>query len=254
MKVVISLLLFSFNLWASEAFELTREELDPEAQEVLIKKPEKYLRHESMIYDFNTDLGIKDQRRFTGGDRNRFSFAGHISGNYEHFQDLLGVEAAYMRRSTRYHQMWYGAQIFRHKTYFDSITKNQVASAQTGTEGSFQRPGNVDNNILGFGLGAGYRFKLLLDFYPTEDVFESIDVFLNGLQLEETYISKTYQGYGLSANYGIHRRTSTSYFYGGKFSYNLATVTRAAIANEKRTDRSLSVGWLSLAFEMGFFY
>lgn len=254
MKALLLSLFLSLNIFAADPFELTEDELNPESQEVLIKKPEKYLRHESMIYDLNTNLGIKDQRRFTGGDRNRFSLAGHVSGDYEHLRDILGIEANYMRRSTRYHQMWYGAQIFRHKTYFDAISQNQTASAQTGSEGSFQRPGNVDNNVLGIGLGVGYRFKLLLDFYPTEDVFESVDVFVNAIQLDETFIDETYKGYGLSANYGIHKRTSTSYFYGGKFSYNVASVTRSAIAGEKKPDRSLSLGWLSFAFELGFFY
>ena len=104
------------------------------------------------------------------------------------------------------------------------------------------------------GLGAGYRFKLLLDFFHTEDWFETIDVFANYLRLEEKFIGKTYTGYGLTTNYGLHKRSSASYFYGGKFSYNVAAVTRPAITNESKGDRSLSIGWLSFAFELGFFF
>jgi hypothetical protein len=112
----------------------------------------------------------------------------------------------------------------------------------------------VKNKIFAGGLGVGYRFKLLMEFFPTEDVFESIDVYVNYLTLNETFINRNYQGYGLTTNYSIHKRSSSKYFYGGKFSYNVASVTRAAIGDESKSDRSFALGWLSVAFEMGFFY
>ncbi len=248
------LLLLPLQVMAASVFDLTEEDLSPDAEEVLIRKPEKHQRHESMIYDLNTDLGIKDQRRYTGTDKNRFSIAGHVNGNYEHVNQIFGGEVTYQRRSERYNQVWWGAQFFQHRTYFDAITQNQKSGSNPNGESAFQRPGGVKDTVMAFGLGAGYRFKLLLDFYPTEDVFEQVDVFVNGLQLDETFIKKKYRGYGLTANYGIHKRSSTSFFYGGKLSYNIASVTREQIGTESKSQRSLSLGWLSLAFEMGFFY
>jgi hypothetical protein len=248
------LLLLPLNILAASMYDMSEEELNPDSEDVLIKRPEKYLRNESMIYDLNTDLGIKDQRQFTGADRNRLGIAGHISGNYEHLNDILGAELTYMRRSTRYNQIWYGAQFFQHRTYFDAITQNHTSGSNPNSEVSFKRPGNVKNTVMAAGLGVGYRFKLLLDFYPTEDVFETIDVFFNGLQLDETFIDSKYRGYGLTTNYGIHKRSSTSYYYGGKLSYNIASVTREALGTESKRDRSLSLGWLSVALELGFFY
>lgn len=244
------LFLISFSALAESPYHLTEEELDPDAEEVLIKKPEKYLRHESMIYDLDSDLGIRDQRRYTGSDRNRFSIAGLVNGNYEQISDVVGGDVTYMRRSTRYNQIWYGAQFFTQKVTFDAVTQNR----STGVEASYQRPGGTKDTIMAGGLGVGYRFKLLLDFYPTEDVFEQIDVFANYMRFDESFIDKTYQGYGLTANYGIHKRTSTSFFYGGKLSYNIASVTREAIQGESKDERSLTLGWLSIGLEMGFFY
>lgn len=252
MKYLI-LFILPLQLFAN-TFDLTEEELNPESEEILLKKPEKFQRHESMIYNFNTDLGIKDQRRYTGEDRNRFSIAGHLSGDYEHFNRLLGGEITYMRRSTRYNQIWWGAQLFQHSSFFSSVTQNATASSVPNSEGSFQRGNYEKNTILGLGVGVGYRFKLLLDFFQTEDVFENLEVYLNSIQMDESFINKRYQGYGLTTNYGIHKRSGQNYFYGGKFSYNVSSVTRAAIGNESKSDRSLSLGWLSLAFEIGFFY
>jgi hypothetical protein len=238
----------------AEFYDLSEEETLPQAEEILIKKPEKFLRHESMIYDLDTELGIEDQRRYTGSDINRFSLAAHLSANYEQLTDILGFEVNYMRRSTRYNQFFYGAQFFQHKTYFDTISQNASGAGGVNTESSFKRPGNVKNTVLGFGLGMGYRFKLLLDFYPTEDVFETIDVFLNSIQLTENYIGKTYRGPGLSTNYGLHKRSGNNFIYGAKISYNVASVTRSAITNERKSSRSLSLGWLSFGLEIGFYY
>lgn len=256
MKLLLILLFISLNTFAADPFKVPEDEQNPETQEILIHKPEKYLRNESVIYDFNTDLGIKDQRKYTGTDRNRFSLAGHISCDYEHFNDILGLEVNYMRRTERYHQVWYGLQFFQHRTFFDAITQNheRSVSSDPNSEAQMQRPNNVKNNVFGGGLGMSYRFKLLLDFFPTEDVFESVDVFVNYLILDETYIKRKYSGYGLTTNYGIHKRSRTNFFYGGKISYNIASVTREAIAEESKSDRSFSLGWLTLGLELGFFF
>jgi hypothetical protein len=256
MKYLLLIILFSQNIFALDPYELSDEEKNPSTQDVLIKQPEKYLRDDSMIYDLNTELGIKDQRKYTGTDRNKFAIAGHVSGDYERFSDLLGLEFNYMHKSERYSQIWYGAQLFQHRTMFDAITQNQAAEAgdNPNDESQTQRPNNVKDTILGVGVGVGYRFKLLMEFFPTEDVFETVDVYGNFLTMNETYIDRSYKGYGLTTNYSIHKRSSSTYFYGGKLSYNLGVVTRDAIGTESEGDRSFSIGWLSLAFEMGVFF
>lgn len=256
MKYLILIILFSQNLLAADLYTLTEEEKNPDTQDILINQPEKYLRDESMIYDLNSDLGIRDQRKYTGTDNNKFAVAGHISGDYEHFNDILGLEFNYMHRSEKYNKMWYGFQLFQHRTFFDSITQNQDPKAgdNANDESQFHRPNNVKSTVFAGGLGLGYRFKLLMEFFPTDDVFETVDVFANYIIMDETFIKKKYQGYGLTTNYGIHKRSSSTYFYGGKLSYNLAAVTREALGDEKKADRSFAIGWLSLAFEMGFFF
>ena len=248
--LLLTFLLSSHALAERDPYDLTEEEWNPSTEEILIKKPEKHLRNESMIYDLNTNLGIKDQRRFTGVDWNRFSVAGHLNASYEHPQNLYGFEAAYMHRSKRYNNIWYGGQFFNHFSRFRTVSDN----SSTGTEAGFVRGGQAKNTIMGIGLGLGYRFKLLLDFFPTEDVFENIDVYLNYVSFKENEIDETYKGYGMTFNYGIHKRTTTNFFYGGKISYNIGSVIRPGRGGESPSDRTLPLGWLSMAFETGFFY
>lgn len=218
-------------------------------EEILIKKPEKFLRHESMIYDLNTDLGIRDQRKYTGADRNRFSLSAHLSADYEHLDDILGIDFTYFHRSERYDRIWWGLHAFRHSTAFEAVTEKQSDEAPG-------RPGNQKGTISGLGLGLSYRFKLLLDFWPTENVFENIDVFVNYLRFDETFVDRTYQGYGLTTSYGIIKRSKTNFYYGPKISYNLAPVKRDKLddSENSRRARELTLGWLSLAFEVGYFF
>jgi hypothetical protein len=253
MKILLLLLLPTL-LCAQTRFDLPPEEIDPASEDILIKRPEQYQRHESVIYDLNTDLGIKDQRRYTGTDKNRFSLSGHVSGDYEHWGELLGLEAVYMRRSDRYNRLWYGAQVMQVNTQFGAVTQNPTTGSDINSDTKVPRPDDAKNSILGLGLGVGYRFKLLLDFFRTEDTFENIDVFANAVRMKENFNGQDYSGWGLTTSYGIHKRASTSFFYGGKLTYNLASVTRSAVADEPKRERSLSLGWTSLAFEFGYFF
>lgn len=256
MKYLILFLLFSHSALALNPFELSDEERNPDTEQVLIKKPEKYLRNESMLYDLDNDLGIRDQRKYTGTDSNKISIAGSISSDYEHLDELLGFEFNYMHRTKNYSQLWYGFQIFQHNTFFDAITQNQDKEAgdNVNADSQFQRPTDSKTNVLAGGLGVGYRFKLLMEFFPTEDVFESVDVFVNYLTMKDNFIDANYKGYGLTTSYGIHKRVSAKYFFGGKMAYNLGSVTRSAIGDESSSDRSFALGWLTLGLEAGFFF
>jgi hypothetical protein len=234
--------------------QLTEEELNPKTKEILLNKPEKYLYQESMIYNLDNNTGISGERYYTGLDRNRFSVAGHLSSNYEKFENLLGIEINFMKRTTRFNQIWLGLQMYQHQTYFNAISQNHPTSSTANTEGSFQRPSNTKNTLTALGFGLGYRFKFLAGLLNNDNVFETVDVFINGIKLDEEFINKTYDGFGLTTNYGIHKRSGPSFFYGGKFSYNFASVTRDPLLNEPKTSRSLSLGWSSIALEMGLYF
>jgi hypothetical protein len=241
MKLIILLLLaFPCISLSQTVFDLTEEELNPSPEEVLVRRRERFLRDESIIYDLDTTYGVQGERRYTGTDANRLSFAGHFNADYEQITELLGIEFNYMRRGKRYHRAWWGIQGFAHNTFFHvlSVTPSRDTSS----------------NIRGIGPGAGYRFKLLLDFLPTENVFESVDVFVNYLEFEEGITKQIHRGYGLSTNYGIHKRTNSNFFWGGKFSYNIGLVSRPTLETEDGKRTSLTLGWLSYALELGFFY
>jgi len=246
--IYLYLLLTIASSFASDPYTLSDEEINPDSQEVLIKKPEKYLRHESMIYDLNTSKGIRDQRQYTGEDSQRLSIAGHIMAQYEHPRDLMGLDVTYAMRSKSYDRLWWGLQGFHHQTYFNSISSIPKSSTKP------QRPGSAKAQVSGLGIGVSYRFKLILDFFETENIFETVDVYANYAQLKDDHTAQTFTGALLSTQYGLHKRTSSSFYYGAKFGYTIGPLRRKAEQNESASERTISVGWLSAAFEIGAFY
>ncbi len=247
--LVISLFIFgalpSFAAYENpeEAFELNDDEKDPSGEDIQLRRKEKYQWDESLVYQLNSDLGIRDQRRYTGLDRNRLSIGLHVNGQYEYPQDLLGVEVTWLRRLDNWSKLWVGGTFRHHKTQWEVITQNR----STGAEAALRRPSDVKQDITSVGLGAGYRFKLFLDFLRTQDVFEQVQAYATYNILNETFSGSRYQGPGLTAEYSLHKRTRTSFFYGGKFGYNLAWV-------EFDDERDLSLGWYTFALETGFHF
>ncbi len=249
MKHLMLFLILISPAWAAyedpnEAFELTLEEKDPSGEDILKTRKEKYTWDESLIYAYNSDLGIRDQRRYTGSDRNKMSASFHLNGQYEYLQKLMALEVTWLRRTDNWLKLWWGVTYRRATADWEVVTQNR----SSGGEAAFKRPNDSEQAINTLGLGFGYRFKLFLDFFKTEDVFESVQAFATYNTLAEGFTGDNYTGYGLIADYGLHKRTRTSFFYGGKFSYNLAWVEGPGV------DRNLSLGWYTFALELGFFY
>jgi hypothetical protein len=226
-----------------EAFDISDEELNPSDLEVLRTRKEKYQRDESMVDPINSLTGLRDMRRYTGFDRTKLSASLHLNGHYEQLARLVGGEFSWLKRRENWSKAWWGFTLRTHRTQWGQITQNR----STGGEAVDQRPKDASQQLNSFGLGGAYRFKLFLDFFETKDVFETVQVFATYNTLADSFSKLNYQGYGLTTDYMLHKRTRTSFFYGGKFSYNLAYV-------QAKKSRNLSLGWYTFALETGFFY
>ncbi len=237
-----------------EVFEINTDEINPSLDTIENKRPAQFLRNESIIQDTNSSLGVKTNKRWTGLDHHKLSGSFHLHGNYESLGGLTGFEVTYLNRRPSWDNIWWGATIKRTQTYFKHLANNPDDGSSTNADSAFPRPSTARETLLTYGLGMAYRFKFFLDFFKTQDVFENVQVFATYNQLNESYLDKVYQGYGMTADYAISKRSSSNFFYGGKLSYNLALVTREAISDEKVQERSLSLGWFSLAFEMGYLF
>lgn len=248
MRTFVFLLLLSPSLFAayeepSEAFLLDDEEERPSDRDVLQIYKEKYQRDESMVDPISSTTGVRDMRRYTSLDRNKLSLAFHLNGQYESLSGLQGFEASYLRRVDNWSKLWIGGTVRASSADFSEITKNKT----TGLEAADQRPPNANQSIFGVGLGVAYRLKLFLDFFPTRDVFEFVTVYGMYNTVKDEFTSNSYAGYGLTTEYSLHKRSRTSFFYGGKFTHNISWV-------EEERNRNFSLGWYTFALEAGFIF
>lgn len=229
----------------AEAFDLSPEEQEPTAEDVLNRRKEKFQRDELMVYDIDKDIGFADRRRWTGDDRNRLAAAFHLNGQYEFLRELQSIEVSWLRRTNNWHKLWWGAMLKQTNGEYGAMADNNPNEGIT-------RERSEKQSLTTFGAGVGYRLRLLTDFIETDKTMETVNVFATYNTLGSDR-SEEYKGYGFTADYGLHRRTRSSFFWGGKFTYNLAWVERSQ-SNTPQTGRSLSLGYYTFAFEAGFYF
>lgn len=219
----------------------------------LLEKKEVTLQDDSIIYDMNSDTGIKDKSHYTG--RDNYKLSGNYLGHFElnKFTDISSFDFNF---SKRFSEVWVETFISKTAATFKAISENKQLNinAQTTSEARWIRPDDAKQSLISMGVGIGYRFKMIYQFIETNDVYETITAYVSRHLLDESFRGDDYNGYGLRADYGIHKRSSTSFFYGAKASYNFGWVKRHLADGESDTDGTLSLSWLSLGVEAGYYY
>jgi hypothetical protein len=260
MKHLLVMLLFiSFSSYGEDMIKykdyLNRENPQTMKIQKAVNYPEIYLENDSILEDFNEDTAIYDDAHFTGREFNRLSFSFHFSHDYEDFSKVTSVEAQYLMRVNHYRDTWWGL-MFKRTTGKYSALAEEFTGTGSGGANANSSVFRYDNQqtFTSIGFGAGYRFKFLSNWNKSERVFEKVAAFLTYNLHNDSTDKLDYTGWGYTADYGLHYRSSKKFFWGGKISYNFAAVVREAISTEDKPDRSLVFGWTSLAFEMGYYY
>jgi hypothetical protein len=254
-KISLLCLLFISNSWAIlvDHYENSSEVYQENANETERKHKEIYLKNESLLSDTDTNLGTIGDEKYTGNDRNRLSFAYHFSTDYQNFTKLMSIDIQYLYRLKHYQDLWIGFQYKNVSAQFDAMASNHTENSSSFSKGEdkYQRGSEEQSSHL-WGAGIGHRFK----FLPIEHnrLFESVNLFLNYHQHQDSFTTFDYTGYGFNVDYAINYRIKTNFFIGGKLSYHLAEISREAQGDESVQRRSLLLSWTSLAFEMGYFY
>lgn len=254
----MTFILFSLSL--SQGFAQSRpilyqdeENYTKMTNDQLLEKKDVTLQDDSIIYDLNKDTGVKDKSHYTG--RDGYKLSGHYMGNVElnKFTDISAFEFNF---SKRFAEIWVETFVGRTAATFKAISENKKSNinALSTSEARYIRPDNSSETLLSAGVGIGYRFKMIYQFIDTTDVFETISAFVTRHILDESFRGTNYNGYGFRADYGIHKRSTTSFFYGAKASYNFGAVKRRLNDGESRSEGTLSLSWLALGFEAGYYF
>jgi len=231
-----------------------QENLEKTSPAVLSAEPEIYLENESLLRDEDTSAGIYSDLYYTKNDHLRISFAYHFSHDFEEFSKLQVIDFQVLKKIPSYKDQWWGVQVKRVVGKYSNMA-DELTTTSTSTDANAKTIRNANEQsmtLLGFGYG--HRFRMLGDIFKSDRIFESIMAFGNIVSHLDHTDSEKYQGYGLTAEYGIQRRMSKGFFTGLKFGYNIASLERAKKSDEKKQDRSLVLQWSSIGFEFGYYF
>ena len=209
---------------------------------------------QSILKDFNDQLGIMGDAYSTQKDKHRLSFAYMISHDYEDFTKTQTIEVQTMHKLSGLAQTWLSFQFKKTNAKFSAVSSGQATtSSNPNAEGNIERLDHQQNLTL-MGVGLGYRFKIFSRAFKSDRFFEMLAAYFNYATNSDEATELDYKGFGYNADYGIHYRAGENFFYGAKFSYTVAELKRAAIADETRDERVLNFAFFSMGFEMGYFF
>lgn len=216
--------------------------------------PEIYLNNESVLKHKDSKTGIITDEHYTGKETNRFSASYLGSSDYTNFTDVTSFDVQYQFKASDYLQTWWAFQFKRTTGKYNKIADElEDESDHPQADSKRARLANTQS-ITSLGIGGGYRFKLLFAFNESERFFEHITAFANYNTANDSTTGKNYTGWGYNADYSLLYRSGNSLFYGLKLSYNVTAVVRPASTDEPKKDRSLTYGWTSIGFEIGYYY
>lgn len=210
-----------------------------------------FLYENSVLYEETADELYADDY-YTGKDNNRFFMTYQFSSDYEEQGALTSLEFGYQRKMKNFKDTWLTMTLKRTVAEYDEVA-NEMTSSGTNADGNTQRF-SEKQTFTTVGGGVGYRFRALSDLVQSDRFFETCHALLTYSSHLDNATGKEYNGFGLNTDYGLHYRSSSSFYYGGKLSHNILPMVREPIDDEKRQQRSIVFGWTSIGFEIGYFY
>ncbi len=200
------------------------------------------------IAQADDELGIELEDYNTSSDSNRYSLLLHTNADLMDAAGILGFEFIYGRK---FSMGWWEIGATRTQANFKEITdvNTSVLNANvTDLEES-------TSTLLTIGTGFSYRSNLIQNLFNWNDLYETTSAHFQYVSMSEEVTGESLSGAGLKADFGVHKRSSRSFHYGVKMSYNIANVKRAATdETETSSARSLTLNWISLAFDLTYYF
>jgi hypothetical protein len=220
------------------------------------KKSEKYKADEVLIFVPDKDLGVGGDTRFTLIDRNHFTIAYDFHHDFEKLNTIRSFELSYHRRANSYSKLWWGPHVYSTNANNVEIMGEPLPYTDNkNAEANIKREDTDKMEILGYGIGMGYRFKFLFDLWSKDnDFFEYVFAYLDKVTLFDEVTTKFYNGYGTTIDYHIQHRIRTQFYYGMKISYHLISVMRPAIGSEEQEERTINPSWTTFGLEIGYYF
>jgi hypothetical protein len=225
-----------------------KDDREYKAEELKAKK-EVMLLEESIIEDVDKVIGVKNNDHFTKWDNTRFTLSYQTAADITKIKALNSFDIKFQKKMKSVSSLWWSLSFRKTLANFDQVSEN--SSLTTGND-VIPETTQTDINQLGFGIA--YRFKFLFPWREAKNWFEEIHVIFNATSMTEAYLKNSYSGYGLITEYEVYKRSSKKLFYGAKLIYSISDVSRTVPSGEDLNKGRLLLAWLSLGFNIGFYF
>lgn len=205
------------------------------------------LRKGSILRKRNAETGLFIKDYNTQSDKSRLSLLYHVNSDLKHLSGLQTLEAIY---AYRFNEIW--LELFGLKTFgkFNELTTTNPNETTASTELL-----NSGDTVMALGASIALRDNWISHLVNSDKIFTTTAAGIGWYSFTENLKGKTYSGPGLKADFGIHRRATRTMHYGVKLSYNLASVKRPAdFENESSSKRAQTLTWLTLGFDISFYF
>ncbi len=200
-----------------------------------------------IISQIDKELGIYLEDYSTDNDQHRFGLNYHFNSDLKNPFEITTMEANY---AYRLGVAWLEICAALTTGKYRELTR---LNGSIGAETENQREENASN--LTFGGGLGYRTRYIRNLINSSNIFETIAAYLTYNSFSDNFRSESYTGYGIKADFGVHKRTGARSHWGMKMSYNLASVRKAKqFEGEGSAARSLTITWLTFGLEYSFYF
>jgi len=195
--------------------------------------------------DFETGLFLDDYNTYK--DQNRVSFLYHLNNDLTALTNLQTLEFNWAHR---FDLAWLEFFFLRTQAKFEELTENNPKEGGTSSDLL-----QSDDIVIAAGASLSYRGNWIGELLQSDKVFSTTSAGIGWYRFTESLRGSTYSGPGLKTDFGIHRRSSRSLHYGMKMSYHLSHTKRAAeFEGESSSARAQVLSWLSLGFDLTFYF
>ena len=206
------------------------------------------LREQNTYSEYDETTGRTRNDLSTNDDQHRLSLQFHLNGDVKQATAISGIEGNYGQKLVT--GTWWELLLSSMQMNFSEISVPHDGIS----------PNSLDlltskERMFTLGTGIAHRSVLIQYFIDSQRFFDTAAAYATYNSLTENLTGKSYRGFGLRADYGIHRRLSSRFHVGGKMSYSLMSLKRPQnFDNESSDARSMTVQWIGLVLDLTLYY
>ena len=206
--------------------------------------PEIHQNNHRLLKDLDSRSGIFSDTYYTKYDKGKLGVSYSHSVNIDDLIEVQSFDVNYMRTfEDSWKEYWWGIQYKFTTANLEAVSDSQPSSTNDDRQ-----------NYSFFGIGAAHRFYTIAHFFNADRMFEMVNIYFNYVLHRDNFEEQNYTGFGYTAEYSFSFRSSKTFFWGGKLSYNWALVEKPREDEEPLTDRSRVFGWTTIGFELGYIF